>query len=115
LSAFIEGLSAVRQEKYKAAIELLNKALKDPSREAVARFWIGFSYLETGDLKKAICQYHLAIKLEPDNTEFLLHLGSALYLNGQPKKSMIIYNEILRLDPKNKNARDFLKILNENE
>jgi TolA-binding protein len=115
LDAFIEGVSAVRKKDYPKAIRLLNIAKKEKSREAETRFWLGFCYLETGKLKEAVYNYHLATKLDPDNSQYLLHLGSALYLSGQPSKAEIIYKEVLRLEPNNKNAQQFLTLLQENK
>jgi Flp pilus assembly protein TadD len=113
LDAFIEGVSAVRKKDYSKAIRLLNIAKKEKSREAETRFWLGFCYLETGRLKKAIFNYHQATKLDPDNSQYLLHLGSALYLSGQPSKAEIIYKEVLDREPDNEDARQFLNLLHE--
>jgi Flp pilus assembly protein TadD len=113
LDAFIQGVSAVREKDYPKAIKLLNIAKEEKSREAEARFWLGFCYLETGQLKKAIFNYHRATKLDPDNSQYLLHLGSAFYLSGQPSKAEIIYKEVLHREPDNKDARQFLNLLHE--
>jgi Flp pilus assembly protein TadD len=113
LDAFIEGVSAVRKKDYPKAIKLLNIAKKEKSREAETRFWLGFCYLETGRLKKAIFNYHQATKLDPDNSQYLLHLGSALYISGQPSEAEIIYKEVLHREPDNKDARQFLNLLHE--
>ncbi|MGD9279121.1 MAG: tetratricopeptide repeat protein, partial [Desulfobacterales bacterium] len=113
LNAFIDGVSAVRKKDYPKAIKLLNIAKKEKSREAETRFWLGFCYLETGRLKKAIFNYHQATKLDPDNSQYLLHLGSALYLSGQPSEAEIIYKEVLHREPDNKDARQFLNLLQE--
>jgi len=114
LDAFIEGVSSVRKKDYPKAIRLLNIAKKEKSREAETRFWLGFCYLETGRLKKAIFNYHQATKLDPDNSQYLLHLGSALYLSGKQSEAEIIYKEVLHREPDNKDALQFLNLLHEN-
>jgi Flp pilus assembly protein TadD len=114
LDTFIEGVSAVRKQDYPKAIRLLEIAKKEKSREAESRFWLGFCYLETGRLKEAVFNYYQATKLDPDNTQYLLYLGSALYLSGQPSKAEIIYREVLKREPNNKDARQFLAVLHEN-
>ena len=115
LDAFIQGVSAVRKKDYPKAIRLLNIAKKEKSREAEARFWLGFCYLETGLLKKAIFNYHQATKLDPDNSQYLLYLGSAFYLSGQSSEAEIIYKEVLHREPDNKDARQFLNLLHEDQ
>jgi Flp pilus assembly protein TadD len=114
LDTFIQGVSAVRKKDYPKAIRLLNLAKKEKPREAQACFWLGFCYLETGRVKKAIYNYHQATKLDPDNSQYLLHLGSALYLSGRPLEAEIIYKEVLHREPDNKDARQFLNLLYEN-
>jgi len=114
LNAFIEGVSAVRKKDYPTAIRLLNIAKTEKSREAETRFWLGFCYLEIGQLKEAVFNYYQATKLDPDNTQYLLHLGTAFYLSGQPSKAEIIYKEVLRREPGNKDAQQFLTLLHEN-
>ena len=113
LDNFIEGVSAVRKKDYPKAIRLLNIAKKEKSREAETRFWLGFCYLEIGQFKEAVFNYYQATKLDPDNTQYLLHLGSALYLSGQPSKAEVIYKEVLKREPDNKDARQFLALLHE--
>ena len=113
LDAFIEGVSAVRKKDYPRAIRLLNIAKKEKSREAETRFWLGFCYLEIGRFKEAVFNYYQATKLDPDNMQYLLHLGSAFYLSGQPSKAEIIYKEVLQREPDNKGARQFLTLLHE--
>jgi TolA-binding protein len=114
LDTFIEGVSAARKKDYPNAIRLLNIAKNEKSREAETRFWLGFCYLETGRLKEAVFNYYQATKIDPDNMQYLLHLGSAFYLSGQPSKAEIIYKEVLKHEPDNKDARQFLTLLHEN-
>jgi tetratricopeptide (TPR) repeat protein len=113
LDAFIEGVSAARKEDYRKAVTLLDLALAEPSREAEARFWLGYCYLQTGELKKAVFNYNKAAQLAPDNNEYLLHLGTALHLSGETAKAKIVYQEVLRRDPKNPDAREVLDLLKE--
>ena len=113
LNTFIEGVSAARKKDYTKAIKLLSIAKNEKSREAESRFWLGFCYLETGRLKEAVFNYYQATKLDPDNMQYLLYLGSALYLSGEPSKAEIIYKEVLRREPDNKDAQQLLAVLHE--
>lgn len=111
--AFIEGISAVRKGDYVKAIPLLEKAKTEKTREAASRFWLGFCYLDTGQVKKAILNYHTASKLEPDNVNYLLHLGMALHIAGRRSDAETVYREILLREPNNMDARSSLKMLHE--
>jgi TolA-binding protein len=115
LDAFIEGITMARKEAYPEAIASFKKALKDTTREAEVRFWLGFCHLQNGQLKKALFNYNKAVKLDPENIEYLLHLGSALHLIDNRDKAKIVYQEIIRRDPDNHDARTFLKLLEENK
>ena len=115
LDAFIEGIAMARKEAYPEAITFFNKALNDTTREAEVRFWLGFCHLQDGQIKKALFNYNQAVKLDPKNIEYLLHLGSALHLLDNHVKAKIVYQEILRRDPDNHDAQTFLKLLEENK
>ena len=114
LDAFIEGITMARKEAYPEAITFFNKALNDTAREAEVRFWLGFCHLQSGQLKQALFNYNKAVKLDPENIEYLLHLGSGLHLIENHDKAEIVYQEILRRDPDNHDAKTFLKLLEEN-
>jgi len=57
--------------------------------------------------------YHKASKLEPDNTDYLLHLGMALHIAGKRSHAQTVYLEVLRREPKNADAVRFLHSLRE--
>lgn len=115
LDAFIKGTGLARKEAYPEAIALLKQAVKDTSREAEVRFWLGFCYMQTGQTKQALSNYNRAVRLDPDNLEYLLHLGTALHLNDYPDKAGIVYRKVLQRDPKNQDAKAFLKLLEETQ
>ena len=115
LDAFIKGVAMARKEAYPEAIASFNQALKDTTKEAEVRFWLGFCYMQSGQIKKALFNYNKAVELDPENLDYLLHLGSALQLSDQKDKAEIVYLEVLRRDPKNQDAKVFLKLLKENQ
>ncbi|MGD9210017.1 MAG: tetratricopeptide repeat protein, partial [Desulfobacteraceae bacterium] len=115
LNAFIQGTTLAQKEAYTDAISFFEQALEDDSREAEVRFWMGFCYVQLGEIKKALFHYHKAVKLHPENLDYLLHLGTALHLDDRPEKAKIVYQEVLRRDPKNKDAMAFLQLLEENQ
>ena len=115
LDAFINGIAMARKEAYPEAITFLNKALKDTNKEAEIRFWLGFCHMQSGQIKKALFNYNKAVELDPENLEYLLHLGSALQLSDHRDKAKIVYLEVLRRDPENQDAKLFLKLLKENQ
>jgi tetratricopeptide (TPR) repeat protein len=115
LNALIEGIAAARREEYRTAIDRFNVAKQNGSQEDQARFWLGFCYLQIGEMQKAVANYYKATKLNPENINYLLHLGTALHLSGQHEAARTVYDEVLRRDPQNEDARNFLKLIDQSE
>jgi Flp pilus assembly protein TadD len=74
-----KAVKAVKSEKYKDAIALLEKVvLKDP-RKADAWNWLGYSQRKTGQFEPALKSYTRALEIDPKHKGAHEYLGE-LYL-----------------------------------
>lgn len=65
--------------KYEAAIEVLERAVEEHSREASLYFNLGLNYLEVGNFKKAKAQFTRTVELEPAHAKAYQALGMLHY------------------------------------
>jgi tetratricopeptide (TPR) repeat protein len=84
----------VQAEEYKAAIPLLEKALKKDPKNADALNYLGYSHRKLGHTEKALGYYQQALEIEPK------HRGANEYLGE-------LYLELKQLDK----AEERLKVL----
>ena len=62
-------------------------------------------YTQKGDKKAAISEIKQLADQYPNDLNYRCLYGTTLYLNGQQKKALAIYNEILKKDPESRNAQ----------
>ena len=62
-------------------------------------------YTQKGDKKAAISEMKQLADQYPNDLNYRCLYGTTLYLNGQQKKALVIYNEILKKDPENRSAQ----------
>ncbi|MCJ7771867.1 MAG: right-handed parallel beta-helix repeat-containing protein [Desulfobacterales bacterium] len=111
LNAYIEAVAAIREKNYEKAIPLLEIAKNEPSRASSSNFWLGVCYLETGEVEKAVNSYQTASVLEPEDVNYLLHLGVVLHIAGRKIEAEKIYRDVLKREPGNTQARKFMAVL----
>jgi len=92
----------VRQ--YQKAIDYVNKALKVDASLAKAYFLKGSIYRESGDTAKAISSLETAVEQDNQYLDAYFDLGIILAARKNPM-ALEYYNNVLRLDPNNENAR----------
>ncbi len=78
-SDYDKGVKAVRSEKYKDAIQLLEKAVQKDPRKADAWNYLGYSQRKTGQYEAALKSYTRALELDPKHKGAHEYLGE-LYL-----------------------------------
>lgn len=96
-SLFIEGKTLELQYKYLPAIEYYRAALKYDESPGIF-FAISSVYYELGDFKKAIVEVNKALRLSPNNLNYLeqkanIYMGLEDYL-----KSAEVFEKIVELD-----------------
>ncbi len=86
----------------KEAEDSFNKALKnaDVEKDDIL-YHIGSSYVQAGEIDKAISYFEKSLKLNPENELALYDLGFFSDQEGQYQKSIEYYNRYLDIDPFN--------------
>lgn len=77
--------------QYEAAIEVLERAIEEHSREASLYFNLGLNYLEVGNIKKAKAQFARTVELEPAHAKAYQALGMLHYEQEEYKTAGAYY------------------------
>jgi tetratricopeptide (TPR) repeat protein len=94
-------------KKYGA--KLLESILRaDPTRKDLL-FKLGVALEETGKHSKALSYLTMAEKEYGDNLDIKVHIAKIYLVLGRPIRAEKRLKEILKADPKNKNAKELLK------
>ena len=93
-----------QQQDYDKAIYTLNRL--ETHEGKTERLSIGKSglYTQKGDKKAAISEMKQLADQYPNDNNYRCLYGNTLYVNGQKKKALAIFNQILKEDPDNRNA-----------
>ncbi|MFA6003208.1 MAG: tetratricopeptide repeat protein [Elusimicrobiota bacterium] len=93
--------------------EVLPEAGEAPEHPDTSDWWVstGLGYAAVGDGQKALSAFERAVALDPANPTALLGRGVASVMNGSEEAAVACLREALRLDPKNRAAREGLKWL----
>lgn len=107
---FIQGYQALgiilsRLGMHNEAIEALNRAIELGAKDdAYTHYNLGIEYANTGQLDKAIEEYHISISIHRDFPEAHLELGRCLNAIGETAKAMTEIKTAVELNPTNSNA-----------
>ena len=94
-----------QQKDYEGAIRTLSRleTLEGKSeRLSMAKSEL---YTQKGDKKAAISEMKQLADQYPNDLNYRCLYGTTLYLNGQQKKALAIYNEVLKKDPDSRSAQ----------
>ncbi len=108
-----EGIKYVeylfKQKKFNEAYQALNSIDIINKKESKFHFLMGAILANFPDKNKEAEEYLLrAYAMEPKNPEYLLHLGLFYKSIGLGLKAFKFLNEVLKIDPNNKIAKDAL-------
>lgn len=105
------GLALFQQNQYDDALEAYQKAVDlDPSRPQ--RFVsLAQVYRSMGQLNNSIIALNKAIEMEKENLDFLFLLIDIQAEMGNYNEALEIVGNILELDPKNEEAKGYIKTL----
>ncbi len=103
------GITQVYLQQLKAAQETFNFVLKENSKRPIALCNLGFTKALEGDFKIAEKYYNQAIQLDPDYEQALVNKAALLRHLKRENESNQLFKRVLKINPNNEQARQFLK------
>ena len=93
-----------QQQDYDNAIRTLNRLEVVEGKTERLSFAKSSLYTQKGDKKAAIAEMKQLADQYPNDNNYRCLYANTLYVNGQQKKALAIYDAILKEDPDNRNA-----------
>ena len=94
-----------QQQDYEGAIRTLTRLETMEGKSERLSMAKSELYTRKGDKKAAISEMRQLANQYPNDQNFRCLYGTTLYLNGQQKKAVAIYNDILKIEPDNRSAQ----------
>lgn len=95
-----EGLRALEQKNYPAAIAALEKAVTADPKSYAVHFNLALAYSLAEKDTEAIAEYRKTLELEPKLYEANLNLGILLLRNNQPESAIPVLRAAIEAKPK---------------
>ena len=95
----LQGVIAHQRQDYGAAIELLNRAIQQNPRNALAYLNRANTLKALGDIEQAIANYKQAVAIHPEYAEAYVNLGIALQEIQQADQALSFYRKAIALKP----------------
>lgn len=106
-----EAYELIRQEKYRMAVEILNKALAICPELASIHTNLGLALSQLGENNDAVLQLREAIALDPTKSAPWVNLASSFQMNGDLRASVATYSEFVRRFPNHNLVKKASEIL----
>ena len=94
-----------QQQDYEGAIRTLTRLETMEGKSERLSMAKSELYTRKGDKKAAINEMKQLADQYPNDQNYRCLYGTTLYLNGQQKKAVAIYNDILKIEPDNRSAQ----------
>ena len=94
-----------QQKDYEGAIRTLSRLETLEGKSERLSMAKSDLYTQKGDKKAAISEMKQLADQYPNDLNYRCLYGNTLYLNGQQKKALAIYNDILKKDPDSRSAQ----------
>lgn len=108
-----EGNELMKQEKFKEALEIYNKAIEIDKNNAVFYCNRAAAYSKLSDFVNSIEDCKNALKIDPTYSKAWGRLGLALLSNNQVEEAYEAYNKAIQLEPANEGYKQNLKVVEE--
>ena len=106
------GIKLVTQNKGSEAIDILKQATTKSKEDAEGWYYLGFAYLQSGDMKKAITNLEKATLLQPRYAAAHSALAYALMRQGKLTQAKSEAETSITIDPTNADAHYTLGVIN---
>ncbi len=101
-NAFEESYSLEKEGEYSKAIEIMKTVYDEESYEINLR--LGWLHYNSGFFSESSSYYRRAISLMPYSIEAKFGLALPVYAQGQVEEVIKLYEDVLKIDPKNYTA-----------
>jgi len=108
---FLEGIFYEQQSRYNEALVRYYQALHHDSTSATIYNSIAENHLRLGHLESAEILLRKALSLDPKNTESLNLMAECQYRLGNDDQAIAYYLKLLRINPYDEAARQYLMLL----
>ncbi|MDK9708088.1 MAG: tetratricopeptide repeat protein [Desulforhopalus sp.] len=98
------GRFLLAQNRAKAALPYLEKAVAGNPGDSSYHFWLGVAYGENGARGKERESYQEALRLDKQNVQALTYLGNSFLQGGELEKGLTSYQRALEIWPENSQA-----------
>lgn len=102
------GSNLLQQQKYKEAIEVYEKLVKDRPKDATAQVNLGQCYYRAGDPDKGLAAFEKALELDANAGAAYKGLGDIYTDKGRQSDATDAYRNATRVTPKDGSAWDAL-------
>jgi tetratricopeptide (TPR) repeat protein len=96
---YLVGRGLLEAGEQHLALEFIHQALLQEPGSAEYGTWQGLTYWQLGDREKERQSYQQSLVRQPDYIPALLNLGHNLLESGDYRKSLHLYEKVLRINP----------------
>ncbi|PIE32128.1 hypothetical protein CSA56_16085 [candidate division KSB3 bacterium] len=107
------GLAYLKQQRYRESLPLLERAVKEMPRDAIALCNLGWAKLNTGKLDQAQHLLEKALQVNPALKEVYFTLGSVYKDRGDRELATNYYRQALQIDAGYSHAQKALEELSQ--
>lgn len=94
------AIAQIKEQKYEAAINSLNKAIETDHQNCEASFQRAGILADVGQDQLALSDYSRAIELNPNDVRYRNMRGLFLLTRSQLDQALVDFNEAVKIDPK---------------